>query len=84
MKDEDCYDWTGCPDGDCENCDVSPAGDKYIDGAPKLTKWLEDIEEARLSGRHINDPCTVHSLRVLREVIREMAHEVSKLIGEKS
>lgn len=81
--DIDCYDWIGCPDGDCDNCDKSPAGEKYIDRAPKLTKWLEDLEKARDNNRYVNDCNVAKTMGILCAVVKEMAYEISNLMGEK-
>lgn len=36
MIDIDCYDLKDCPDGDCENCSISPAGAKWKE--PEMEK----------------------------------------------
>ena len=36
--DIDCYDLKNCPDGDCDNCSISPAGAKWEEPTEQMTK----------------------------------------------
>jgi predicted HAD superfamily Cof-like phosphohydrolase len=84
--DADCYDWVGCPDGDCENCDVSPAGEKWKEPMQTLHDQVkafilagEQLSEDELVVPHIPAAETT-TLGI--GLIDEEFEELKKAVGE--